>query len=795
MTGLASSEKIVGKTDFDLPWTKEQTESYLADDREVMGTNRAKIHLIEALHDGKGSSLLVDTTKVPLTDGSGQVYGVLGVFDDITEQKVAEAKIKRLSVLYAALSETSQAIVRSNSADELLESVCRIVVEQGEMKLAWIGMADADGKVRVQTAYGPAIDYLSGLEVSSNAGDPLSRGPTGTAIREGKPFWCDSFQSDARTAPWHERAARFGWKSTAAIPLRLRGKTIGALTIYDDMSEVFDEDVRRLFVEMEKTIGFALDHFANEDERKTTEGIANRLAAIVESSDDAIIGKDLNGIVTSWNRGAETIFGYTAAEMVGAPILRLIPADRQQEEQGILERIRGGKKIEHFETRRLTKDGRLLDVSVTVSPIRDAGGKVIGVSKVAHDITERKRVEASLATALLRAEASAAAKSEFLAIMSHELRTPLNGVLGFAQLLSDTLLDSEQMDYAKTISKSGEHLLAIVSDILDFSSIDAGALAIHAAPLAVADLVKTAEDTVRKTAREKGLELRCELAAGVPQQITGDEQRIRQILINLLGNAVKFTAGGSVILRVATAAEGRFLDFCVEDSGIGISSEKFGQLFQPFVQADSKMNRRFGGTGLGLAISRRIAEAMGGTITVASTPGKGSTFTFRFPLESTPVRPAGIAPVPSHLFIGADGVSPSSPSAETPVRPDASQLFALVVDDDNASGVVAVKMLQKLGHHADYVADGAKAVQAFLPGKYSAIFMDVAMPVMDGLVATRKIREIEAGTSLHVPIIAFTANVMPGDRERCLAAGMDDFLPKPFKQAELAEKLACVTQR
>ncbi|MEI6279182.1 MAG: ATP-binding protein, partial [Verrucomicrobiae bacterium] len=258
----------------------------------------------------------------------------------------------------------------------------------------------------------------------------------------------------------------------------------------------------------------------------------------------------------------------------------------------------------------------------------------------------------------------------------------------------------------------------------------------------------------------------------------------------LLGNAVKFTASGSVVLRVAPASDlgRRSLDFCVEDTGIGISSETLSHLFQPFVQADSKRNRPFGGTGLGLAISRRLAEAMGGAITVASTPGKGSTFTFRLPLES--VCAGGMAPVPSHLFMGADGASLSSPSAETSMPHEGK--LVLVVDDDQASSVIAGKMLQSLGFRAEFAANGVKALKAFVPGKFSAILMDMAMPVMDGLVATRKIREVEATAKGHVPIIAFTANVMPDDRERCLAAGMDDFLAKPFKKAELAAKLACV---
>ena len=400
-----------------------------------------------------------------------------------------------------------------------------------------------------------------------------------------------------------------------------------------------------------------------------------------------------------------------------------------------------------------------------------------------QEITKRKALEAAMEKALVTAEAGNRAKSAFLAVMSHELRTPLNGVLGFVELLADTPLNDEQITIAKTISSSGEHLLSIVNDILDFSSIENGSISIGHTPVFLVSLLDSFLPSIQKAAADKGIAFRCEADPGVPKQFTGDERRIRQILLNLLGNAVKFTSSGSVVLRVATATEGggQFLDFSVEDTGIGISTEALALLFKPFTQVDSSLHRSFGGTGLGLSISQRLAEAMGGAITVASTPGKGSTFTFRLPLGSpTPKSGSGILPL-----------CQEKPSSGTPLP----HALALVVDDDNASGVVAVKMLQNLGYRAEFAADGAKAIEAFVPGKYSVILMDVAMPVMDGLEATGKIREVEAATEFHVPIIAFTANVMPGDRERCLAAGMDDFLSKPFKRAELAAKLACVAQR
>ena len=386
-------------------------------------------------------------------------------------------------------------------------------------------------------------------------------------------------------------------------------------------------------------------------ERKKSEESLLNLRVAVEQCANTIIITDIWGNIEYANPAFEKTTGYSTVEAVGKPP-RFLKSGEQDAEfyRHLWATITSGKIWQgEFHNRR--KDGSLYWEMATLSPVQNDKGETVRFLAIKEDITQRKAIEASLSAALLRAEAANRAKSEFLGVMSHELRTPLNGVLGFAQLLSDTPLDSEQKNYAETISNSGKHLLAIVSDILDFSRIDAGTLAIHVAPFEVVDLVKTAENIVRKTAIEKGLELRYELAAGVPEQITGDEQRIRQILINLLGNAVKFTASGSVVLRVATASDGgrRSLDFCVEDTGIGISSETLSRLFQPFVQGDSKANRRFGGTGLGLAISRRIAEAMGGAITVVSTPGKGSAFTFRFPLESAPIRAGGMACEPSHI--------------------------------------------------------------------------------------------------------------------------------------------------
>jgi len=534
------------------------------------------------------------------------------------------------------------------------------------------------------------------------------------------------------------------------------------------------------FANMPRSAQRALREWNLLQERKRAEEELRNFRFAVEQSGTPIFITDPMGKIEYANPAFEKTTGYTLAEAAGKTP-RILKSGEQSAEfyRNLWETVLAGKIWRgQFHNRR--KDGSLYWESATISPVQNDLGETVHFIAIKEDITYRKAIEGRLKDALFDAQSAVKAKSEFLAVMSHELRTPLNGVLGFAELLADSRLDDKQKAYSQAITSSGKHLLSVVNDILDFSSMENGALLIAESSFLVADLLRSAVGIPQNAASEKGLEIRCETKPGVPERIVGDERRILQILLNLLGNAVKFTESGSVTLRVAPASGGDrpFLDFSVEDTGIGMSPETLKVLFKPFSQADSTINRRFGGTGLGLAISQRLAEAMGGRITVASLPGQGSTFTFRFPLGSCSFEPT-------------EPVEKSCAEGSPAPRPDAGTV--LVVEDELLSSELAGEMLDALGYRAVFAFNGQEAVEIFSPGIFSAILMDMAMPVMNGLVAAAKIREIEAGVG-RVPIIAMTGNVLREDVERCLAAGMDGFLTKPFKKSELAAKLAPAEQ-
>lgn len=417
----------------------------------------------------------------------------------------------------------------------------------------------------------------------------------------------------------------------------------------------------------------------------------------------------------------------------------------------------------------------------SVTPLDDRRGREIGRVVTLRDVTERRRVMVELARARDAAEDLARAKSDFLATVSHEIRTPMNGVIGMTSLLLDTPLDGQQRMFVETIRSSGGQLMSIINDILDFSKFDAGQLKVESLPYAPADAMASVVGMLRAEADSKGLSLTFVAESSVPHTCRGDEFRVRQIATNLIGNAIKFTAAGEVAVTLGAEAPHvdagltrQTLRLTVRDTGIGIPRERMDRLFRPFSQVDASVARRFGGTGLALAISRGLAEMMGGTITVESVEGRGATFTAAWLVE------LGDEP----------GQPPALPQQEAPAgaeRTGVPTLRILVTEDNPVNQLVIVHLLGRLGHTPDVVADGQAAVEAQGRVAYDVVLMDVQMPTMDGLSATRRIRQ-SAGAQPH--IIAMTANAMPGDREACMEAGMNDYLSKPVSVESLAAALA-----
>lgn len=370
-------------------------------------------------------------------------------------------------------------------------------------------------------------------------------------------------------------------------------------------------------------------------ERKQIEAIQGQFAAIIASSSDAVLSKTLDGIITSWNPAARAMFGYAESDVLGRPAALLLPPALADEEQGILARIRAGDRVDPFETWRLRKDGVAVPVSVTVSPIKDGAGHIIGASTIARDITELRQKQQMLEEAKRDAERASLAKGEFLANMSHEIRTPMNAVLGMAHLLGTTMLTDEQRRYLDMIRISGKSLLGIINDVLDLSKIEAGKMDLAPAPFRLADVLDALATIMGVNAGEKDLELVIGVDAGVPPTMVGDALRLQQVLVNLTGNAIKFTARGEVSLQVHCLArdeDNTTLRFVVRDTGIGMDAAHLARMFDAFSQADSSVTRRFGGTGLGLSISRHLVALMGSAIDVRSTPGAGSEFAFTLTL-------------------------------------------------------------------------------------------------------------------------------------------------------------------
>jgi PAS domain S-box-containing protein len=496
--------------------------------------------------------------------------------------------------------------------------------------------------------------------------------------------------------------------------------------------------------------------------------------SLIESNIDALMATDPSGIITDVNKQMEALTGCTRDELIGAPFKDYF-TDPERAEAGI-KLVLSEKKVTDYELTACARDGKQTVVSYNATTFYDRNRTLQGVFAAARDVTERKRVEAELRAAKAVAESASQTKSDFLASMSHEIRTPMNAIIGIADLLAKTPLSPEQNKYVQIFRRAGDNLLHIINDILDLSKVEASQLEIERTGFSLNDLLEKVTEMVAVRAHEKGLALVCEIAPKVPTALVGDPTLLSQVLLNLLGNAIKFTESGEVALRVTPDADSTVpgaLRFTVSDTGIGIPGEKLDEVFERFTQADSSTTRRYGGSGLGLTISKRLVELMGGRIWVESEVGKGSVFSFAVPLEiwARARRPTA-APV---------GTGP-----ETPLP----ALSILLAEDSPDNCTITMAYLEDTPYRVEIAENGAIACKKFIAGHYDLVLMDRQMPIMDGLTATRTIRAWEkANDRPPTPIIALTASALKGDRETCLAAGCTAFLTKPIKQEVLLQAI------
>ena len=506
------------------------------------------------------------------------------------------------------------------------------------------------------------------------------------------------------------------------------------------------------------------------------------LAAIVQDAEDAIISKNLESIVTSWNPAAERIFGYTAEEMIGQSILRIIPADLASEETDFINRIRKGERVVHHETRRLRKDGKTIHVSLTVSPIRDADGEIIGASKIARDITDKKILEQQAADALedarrarYQAELASRAKDEFLAMVSHELRTPLTSVVGWVRMLRSGNLTPERVEQAlEVIDRNVRSQAQLIEDLLDISRITMGKLRLDVRPVQPAAVINTAVESLRLAADARRIRIQTVLDSHAGP-VAGDFERLQQVVWNLLSNAIKFTPKGGRV-QVVLERVNSHIEIRVSDTGRGVKPEFLPFIFDRFSQSEPSTTRTHGGLGMGLAISKAIMELHGGTITAYSEgEGKGSTFAI-----SIPIMPVNKQQLP------LDRVHPrawTEISVECP--PEISGLKILVVDDDSDTCDMIRAVLEQCGGQVHTATDADAALDAFSTWKPAVLISDIGLPEVDGYELLRRIREHEKHSGSRVPAVALTAFARIEDRVKALAAGYQMHVAKPVEPGEL----------
>ncbi|HUG91017.1 MAG TPA: PAS domain S-box protein [Planctomycetaceae bacterium] len=921
--GVNAPAEVIGQTDRAF-FSEDYARQAQADEQEMMSTGRLLVGKEEHPLWPDGTSSWVSTTKAPLRDREGRVIGTFGISRDITELKEAQERLRHQALEARLLHEATALAAETDNVEEALAQCVKVVCELTGWPVGHVYVPAEDGRdVLVPTRIwhlSPDGRYDALREVTERTTFERGLGLPGRIWQTGAPAWIVNVQADDNF-PRAGLCDDVGVKGAFGFPVHVGERIAAVLEFFTERVAEPDENLLAVAGILGEQVGRVLERTQAQAELRQAEAALResekRTRLIVETALDAFVAMDERGRIIDWNTQAERIFGWTREEALGRTVAETIIPARYREPHGqglrrYLETGEGPVLNRRIEISAIHRDGHEFPVELAISLIHLNERRIFGA--FIHDITRRQQQQEELLQAKEAAESASRAKSDFLANMSHEIRTPLNAVIGMTELVLDTQMNAAQREYLTMVRDSGESLLGIINDILDFSKIEAGKLELEERPF---DLRENLGDTMKSfalRAHHKGLELACHVASDVPELVLGDPNRLRQVVVNLVGNAVKFTDQGEIVVRVDLAgrSDGEVeLHLAVRDTGIGIPAEKHQAIFEMFEQVDSSTTRRFGGTGLGLAISSRLVRAMQGRIWLESEVNRGSTFHFtaRLGLGATPrrrremaslrdvpvlvvddnatnrrileemlsnweMRPVAVASAREALermreahragstfplvlsdvhMPGVDGFEfveqirrdPELSSAVImmltsgdrpgdiarcelleiaaylmkplkqselfdaialalgltgPDERDAARFAAgrtrplrplriLLAEDSLVNQKLAVGLLERWDHSVRVCNNGKEALAALEIDSFDLVLMDVQMPELDGLEATRMIRSRERQSGRHVPIVAMTAHAMRGDREACLEAGMDGYVSKPVRMHELYDVL------
>ncbi len=779
--GARTADELTGKMAAEF-FPSEMAAQFDADDQEIVQSGTALLNLERLTVDRDGKPKWVLTTKVPLRDRIGKVMGVVGISRDITDRKRAEDQLKEDAERLSAIIATQYDIA---TADLDLRMLMDLIVGRArELTHASGGVIEfIEGDHTIyQVATGNAASQI-GMKL--NIGGSLS----GECVRTGEMIWCDDSEIDPRVNAAECR--EIGVRSIIVVPMYHNRKVIGVLKVLASQPNAFDRGAMRTIQLMGGLISAAMSHAIEFEEKQTL--LAERtqaLTALQESEarfrsafDNAPVGMALiapDGHYLEVNQALCEIVGYTETELLEKRFQDLtLPEDLGADLRVVEQMLAGQIRTSQLEKRYRNKAGDVVWVLSSVSLIHNLQHEPLYFIAQIQNITERKRADQELALARDEAMQASRLKSEFLATMSHEIRTPMNGVVGMTDLLIDTDLSDQQREFVEAIRSSANNLLTIINDILDFSKIEAGKLTLEITDFEPHLVIESAAEVLASQAYEKNVALMTFIDPSIPGQMRGDPTRLRQVLLNLIGNAIKFTERGEVVVRSLVehiSNDTVTVRFTVSDTGIGISEEARQRLFQAFTQADGSTTRKYGGTGLGLAISKRLVELMDGEIGVDSKVGTGSTF----------------------WFTARFAHSPDAPPMQLGVREDLGALRVLVVDDNKTNREIISQYLTSWGMANDAADSGDHALsqmqRAVVENRpYDVAIIDLTLPGKDGFATARVIKQSASLASTRLIILATFDR--KGHDQIAQQMGFGAYLTKPVRQSQLFNAIASVVHK